>query len=108
MKFSSAALALILFASATILHATGVATDGELIKLCIAETLSRDGQDNSGGSPKLVSSNVTRAPEQQIVNVQSVSRRRSITQRTLRCPRRQNLRLQGLSRPWAGVAAAGA
>jgi hypothetical protein len=70
MKFSSAALALILFASATILHATGVATDGELIKLCIAETLSRDGQDNSGGSPKLVSSNVTRAPEQQIVNVQ--------------------------------------
>jgi len=69
-KFSALAIALVFLASPTKLLAAAAITDEELVKLCIAETLFRDGEDQSGGSTQLVSSNVTRSPEQQIVTVE--------------------------------------
>lgn len=70
MKIWRAALA-VLFAGLTAApYAAEASTDEELIKLCIAETLAREGQDTSGGSPKIVGSAVSGTTQQQIVSVQ--------------------------------------
>lgn len=45
-------------------------SDEELIQLCIAEIESREGPDASQGTPSVVSSDVTRTEQQQVVHVQ--------------------------------------
>jgi hypothetical protein len=66
----AAAILLILACAIEVPPAAAQPSDDELIKLCVAEVLSQEGQDTSGGAPKIVSSEVTRAPNQEVVQVQ--------------------------------------